>query len=238
MKFITALNFLVICFLCITANAQNEEVTGFFFGPKLGPTIGTQNWSGFERRAMLNYHGAFFIESLDRDFKGCFFGQLGYHSRGSGLNVFRIGGVTSSQSFVFRNISLMAGAKKRLLTKTLKTPYYFVGVRAEYQLSNNIADIQERYASPFFPVPEYINKFVYGISFGGGIEFLGSEFVHPAIELTISPDLSFQYQSPMIPNVVNPFNNQPTTLPERSIRNITIELSLVVRFMRRVVLID
>ncbi len=218
--------------------AQDEEVTGFFFGPKLGPTIATQNWGGFERRAMFNYHAAFFIESLDPDFKGCFFAQLGYHSRGSGLNVFQIGGTTSGQSFNFRNLSLMAGAKKRLLTKTLQTPYYFVGVRAEYQLSNNLVDIQERFASPFFPVPEYVNDFVYGITFGGGIEFLGGDLVHPALELTISPDLSFQYQSPAIGNVLNPFNNQPTTLPERSIRNITIELTLVIRFMRRVVLID
>ena len=132
----------------------------------------------------------------------------------------------------------MLAAKKRLLTNSLKTPYYFVGVRVEYQLKNNLQEIQERYSSPFYPVPEFVNDITYGISFGGGIEFLGSEFIQPALELNISPDLSFQYQSPSIPNVINPFNGQPTTLPERKIRNITIEISLSIRFLRRVVFVN
>lgn len=224
--------------LPFTLVSQSEEVGGFFFGPKLGPTIGMQNWDGFDRRVMFNYHGAVFIESIDPDFKGSFFGQLGYHSRGSGLNVFRLNGFSNSQSFVFNNVSLMAGAKKRLLTKSLKTPYYFVGVRAEYQLSNNLEDVQSRYNNPFFPFPVYVNKWTYGISFGGGIEFLGSDYVQPAIEMSISPDLSFQYQQPGGITVTNPFNGQPVTLSERKIRNITLELSLSIRFLRRVVYIN
>lgn len=237
MKYIIAL--LAISILSSSElNGQTEEVGGFYFGPKLGPTIGLQNWDGFERRPMFNYHAAVFIESLDRDFKGSFFGQLGYHSRGSGLNVFNIGGFSNNQSFVFRNLGLMLGVRKRLLTKTLHTPYYFVGVRAEYQLSNNLRDIQERYASPFFPVPEFVNNWTYGISFGAGYEFLGSDFVQPAIEINISPDLSFQYQSPSIPNVVNPYTSQPTTLPERKIRNITLEITFSLRFLRRIVYIN
>lgn len=226
--------FILVC-LSSGLTAQDEEVGGFFFGPKAGLTIGTQNWDGLERRAMLNYHGAIFIESFDRDFKGSFFAQLGYLSRGSGLNVFRIGGVTTSQAFIFRNLGLTLGAKKRLLTKTLYTPYYFLGLRGEYQLSNNLQQIQDRYNSPYFPIPVYVNNFTYGFSFGGGIEFLGSDLVHPALELTISPDLSYQYQAPSIGNVINPFNGLTTSVPERSIRNITIEVSLIIRFMRRVV---
>lgn len=231
---------LVICIFVSLAplTAQNEEVGGFFFGPKLGPTIGMQNWDGFDRRMMFNYHCAVFIESIDPEFKGSFFGQLGYHARGSGLNVFRINGFSSGQSFVFRNLSLMLGAKKRLLTQSLKTPYYFVGVRAEYQLSNNLEEIQDRYNSPFFPFPVYVNNWTYGISFGAGIEFLGSEFIQPALELTISPDLSYQYQSPGGITVTNPFNGQPFTLSERKIRNITLEISLSIRFLRRVVYIN
>ncbi len=230
--------FIFSIFFINPAITQEQESGGFYFGPKLGPTIGTQNWDGFERRTMFNYHGALFVESLDRDFKGAFFAQLGYNARGSGLNVFTIGGFSNSQSFVFRNLSLLLAAKKRLLTKTLQTPYYFVGVRAEYQLSNNLKEIQDRYNSPFFPVPEFVNKFTYGISFGGGIEFLGSEFIQPALELTISPDLSFQYQSPAIPNVIDPITGQTRTLNERKIRNITMEISLVIRFLRKVVYLN
>jgi len=228
----------ILLSLPFTLVSQSEEVGGFFFGPKLGPTIGMQNWDGFDRRVMFNYHGAVFIESIDPDFKGSFFGQLGYHSRGSGLNVIRLNGFSTGQSFIFNNLSLMAGAKKRLLTKSLKTPYYFVGVRAEYQLSNNLEEIQERYNNPFFPIPVYVNNWTYGISFGGGIEFLGSDYVQPAIEMSISPDLSFQYQQPGGITVTNPFNGQPATLSERKIRNITLEISLSIRFLRRVVYIN
>ena len=233
--------FLIGCFFSVflhSATGQDEEVGGFYFGPKIGGTLGTQNWDGFERRSMINYHGAVFIESIDPEFKGSFFAQLGYHSRGSGWTG-ATNFVVSNRSFVFRNLSLMVGAKKRLLTKTLKTPYYFLGGRVEYQLSNNLRDIQNRTAFPiFFPFPENVNKVTYGISFGGGIEFLGSDYVHPALELTISPDLSFQYQAGAIPNVLNPYTGQPVTLPERSIRNVTVELSLVIRFMRRIVYIN
>jgi hypothetical protein len=230
---------IISCFLFFfNALVGQEEVGGFYFGPKLGPTIGTQNWDGFDRRPMFNYHAAVFIESIDPDFKGAFFGQIGYHSRGSSLNFRNFIGNFNSEAFTFRNISVMMGAKKRLITNTLYTPYYFVGVRGEYQLSNNLQDIQDRFNSPFFPVPGFVNKWTYGISFGGGIEFLGSEFIQPAVELNVAPDLSFQYQSVAIQNVINPFNGQPTTLPERRIRNITIELSFVMRFMRRVVYIN
>jgi len=232
------LSLMFICFLSSSAISQ-DEVGGFFFGPKLGPTIGSQNWDGSERRAMLNYHGAVFIESIDPEFKGSLMAQLGYHSRGSSLNFFSQGGAFSSrQSYVFNNLSLMLAAKKRLLTNSLKTPYYFVGVRVEYQLKNNLKEIQERYSSPFYPVPEFVNDLTYGISFGGGIEFLGSDYIQPAIELNISPDLSFQYQSPAIPNVINPYNGQSTTLPERKIRNITIEISFSIRFLRKIVYVN
>jgi hypothetical protein len=228
--------------MAVNIHAQ-EESTGFFFGPKIGPTLGFQNWDGQNRRVMLNYHAAVFIESIDPDFKGALFAQLGYHSRGSGLRFLNVfSGFSASQSIVFRNASFMVGAKKRLLTETLKTPYYFVGLRLEYQLSNNLQDIQDRYnggsASLYYPLPEFVNDWTYGFSFGGGFEFLGSDFTQPAIELTISPDLSFQYQSPMIPNVINPFNGNPTSLAERKIRNITLELSLVIRFLRKVVYIN
>lgn len=238
------LNVFFVFFVSISVcfSQEHEEVSGFYFGPKVGPTIGLQQWDGFDRRPMFNFHAAAFIETVDPEFRGALYGQIGYHTRGSGINVTSSFASPFGQSFVFNNLSATLGAKKRLLTKTLMTPYYFVGVRLDYQLSNNLEEVQEQYFgtlnSLFFPFPDFVNKITYGLSFGGGIEFLGSELVQPVIELTISPDVSNQYQSIAIPNVTNPYNGQPTTLPERSIKNLTLEISLVVRFMRKVVYID
>ena len=223
----------------VHAQAEDEErVTGFYFGPKIGPTIGFQQWNGFERRPMINFHVAGFIETIDEDFRGALYGQFGYHSRGSGINAPGIG--SANQSFLFRNLSLTLGVKKRLLTKTLYTPYYFVGLRGDYNLSNNLEEIQlsnfGTQASLFYPFPDFVQRITYGLSFGGGIEFLGSELIQPVLEFTISPDVSNQYQSMAIPNVTNPFNGTTTTIPARNIKNLTLEVSLIVRFMRKVVL--
>ena len=230
---------LISLFLAFSSShAQQEEISGFWFGPKLGPTVGMQNWDGLDRRAMFNYHGALFMESLDPDYKGSLYAQLGYHSRGSALNIFTTFGAAARQAYTFNNIALQLGAKKRLITTTLSTPYYFVGIRLEYQMNNNLAELNERYNSPFYPVPDYVNDWTYGITFGGGIEFYGSEFIQPALELSISPDMSFQYFSPALGNIIHPFDGRTVTVNERKIRNITLELSLSIRFLRKVVFID
>ena len=245
----------IICFfLCLFCTsfltAQEEEVDpnnvkGFYFGPKLGLSLGTQNWNGYERQPMVNYHFALFTESLDPDLRGSLYAQLGYHARGSGLRVrtLSVGGFNdSNNSFIYRNLSLGLGIKKRFSTASLSTPYYLVGVRVEYNLSNNIAEISNSFSNAavriFYPIEELVRKVTYGISFGGGYEFYGSNFVQPAIEFTISPDLNFQYILDEDIVVNNPFNGQPTTLSMERIRNITFEISLVVRFLREVIYID
>jgi len=76
------------------------------------------------------------------------------------------------------------------------------------------------------------------MSIGGGIEFLGSAYIQPAIEFTISPDLSLQYQSPAIPNVISPYDGRTITIGERRIRNITFEISFILRFLREVIYVD
>ncbi|NNE26699.1 MAG: hypothetical protein HKN09_07630 [Saprospiraceae bacterium] len=234
--------------LCVTLLAFStskllSQDAGFYFGPKAGLTIGMQNWNQSERDPLLSYHGALFMESIDTDYRGSLFAQIGYHTRGSSIRVFNINnGIAFNDGYKFRNLSLMLGAKKRIRTEKFSVPYYFFGVRLEYNVSNNLEDIQERFAlSPsvaFYPTPFFVNKWVYGASIGGGIEFLGSAYVQPTIEFTISPDLSFQYNSPVIPNVVSPFNGQLISIPERTIRNVTFEVSFVVRFLREVIYID
>jgi len=78
----------------------------------------------------------------------------------------------------------------------------------------------------------------YGATVGGGWEFEFSELIGGLIEFTINPDLSNQYEQQAIPNVIDPFTNQPITLRERRVRNLTFEVKFGLRFMRKVEYID
>ena len=229
--------FIICLAVCTTSKAQ-----GFYWGPKLGPTIGMQNWNNTERSPLIAYHGAVFIESIDVQYRGSLYAQLGYHTRGSSISVIGINGFRLSDGYKFNNLSLQLGAKKRLINEKATTPYYFFGIRLEYTISDNLESFATRFSQTtsalFYPIPEGIKNFVYGLSVGGGLEFLGSAYVQPAIEFTISPDISLQYETPDIPNVVSPYDGRTITIPARRIRNVTFEVSFIVRFLREVIFID
>ena len=74
-----------------------------------------------------------------------------------------------------------------------------------------------------------MNSFNYGLTVGGGFEFGGTDFFTPAIEFSISPDVSFQYDRPELPNL---------GLNQARIRNITFEISLVLKFLREIVYVE
>lgn len=232
---------IIVAAVCMAFVFQSGA-QGFYWGPKAGLSLGMQNWNNTERSPLLTYHGALFIESIDIDYKGSLYAQLGYHNRGSSINVIGINGFRLSDGYKYGNLALQLGAKKRLITEKPSTPYYFFGIRAEFNLTNNIESFQERFGQSssalFYPIPGFEKSFVYGLSIGGGIEFLGSAYVQPAIEFTISPDLSLQYESPEIPNVVSPYDGRTITIRERRIRNVSFEVSMVIRFLREVIYID
>jgi hypothetical protein len=85
---------------------------------------------------------------------------------------------------------------------------------------------------------EFIRRINYGITVGGGFEFPFSEYVEGLLEFTVNPDFSMQYQQPAIPNVTDPFTGQQRTLSERQIRNLTFEVTLGIRFLRKVEYLD
>ena len=58
------------------------------------------------------------------------------------------------------------------------------------------------------------------------------------IEFTVNPDFSLQYEQPAIPNVIDPITGQTRTLQERRIRNLTFEITVGARFLRKVEYID
>jgi len=220
---------------------------GFAFGVKGGLTLGLQSWSGFEMDPAIKYHGILFIESAPEEDKFSLFAQAGYHVKGSALrnrnflnqngDFFR----PPTYEFLFNNISLTLGAKQKYkLTQRMKA-YYLFGIRGDYSLGNNFDEYEDYYQlSGFFPYdePSFIREITYGITLGGGLEWPVWDLVGVLLEFTVNPDFSYQYIQPEIPNVRDPYTGQSRTLPDRQIRNTTFEITLGLRFLRRVIYID
>ena len=221
----------LIMFFALPMQSQS-----FVFGPKIGPTIAFQKWNNFDQDALLAYHAALFIESYSEDVenKGTLYAQFGYHTRGSAIRVNDfIQNRNYTSSFKFTNLALTVGARQMVGTSGFK-PYYHFGLRLEYTLKTNMDQYETLGSAVFYPNNQFVNKLNYGVSLGGGFQKEFSEFVGGAFELTISPDLSKQYEQPAINNVLVPGSTQPRTISARDIRNLSLEISVVLRLLRKV----
>lgn len=230
----------LFCLGLVFVSSHESKAQGFYFGPKGGMVLGFQNWNGLERDPLFAYCGDLFIESLDPNGSGSLFASIGYHVRGSAIRVINpVAGFRYSQGFRFNNISLMVGAKKKFKSTGSWDTYYHIGIRGEYNVGT---DFGEATTNPntlgIFPIEQFTTKFLYGISGGAGVEYYMSEFVSPFLEFTVSPDLSFQYRQGAVGSVENPFTGVIGPLPEREIRNMSIELTVGFKFLRKVVYVD
>ena len=230
--------------LVIGAGAQS-----YGFGLKGGLTIGTQNWNSFERDPLLKYHGIAFIESYDPEDPFALFAQVGYHVKGSAIrrrNFYNPNTSTFFQppayQFLFNNLSLTLGAKQKFgFTGNSKT-YYMIGVRGDYTLSTNLGEYESfNETNPGYSIfNNFIRRFNYGLTVGGGIEKPLGEYVDLILEFSVNPDFSLQYQQPAIPNVYVAYGTgtDRRTLEERRIRNITFELTVGFRFLHIIEFVD
>jgi len=224
---------------------------GYFFGLKGGLSIGSQRWNDFERDPLLAYHGDVFIESLSEGNKFSVFAQAGLHQKGSALrnllfsNVFN-GGFNRAPAtkFIFNNASLVLGGKQKYEFANDTKVYYMFGIRGDYTVSTNLNKYEEfnelnpGFAIYPFNTYEFIRRINYGITVGGGFEVAISEYVGGMVEFTVNPDFSDQYRQPAIPNVTDPYSGMSRTLPERRVRNLTFEISLGLRFLRKIVYVE
>lgn len=231
---------------------------GTFYGLKGGLTIANQQWNAFDRDPLIAYHAILSAESAPADDKFSLFAQLGYHLKGSAIrrslfgNPFNAGFVSfPTQRFEFHNLSLSVGAKQVITQVGNSNVYYLFGIRGDYTISTNL-DEYERFSElnqipqGIYPLNVYfsenqilgVRRFNYGFLAGGGLNFPFSEYVEGIIEFTVNPDFSLQYQQPSIDNVRNPINGQNTTIQERKIRNLTFELTVGARFLRKIEYID
>lgn len=234
----------ILLFLAIFGQTAAQSTAYVFQG---GLSVGFQKWdNSFDRQALFKYHGALAIESVDNnDDKASVFAQFGYHVRGSATRfrfLFQGGGISQfEEEFQFRNLSVILGAKQKFPLGERGRYFYYGGIRGDYTLSTNIDELGQNnpYAPLFYPQVGFMNRWTAGVSLGGGIEFPFSELVGGQITLSAHPDFLLQYNQPAIPNVIDPFNpGQNRTIPERRIRNITIELTFGLRLLRKVVYED
>ncbi|MCP9235811.1 hypothetical protein [Lewinella sp. JB7] len=246
---------LFVCLFPLFLNAQivdeegifGEDWGGYFFGVRGGLSLGSQDWSNIETELNPGFHADAFLESIPAGRTFSFWGQLGYHQRGSRISRRRVLTFQGNQirlpanSFVFNNLSLGIGGKQVVSYTRLADLYYLLGVRAEYNISTNLSEYDQLSNSQGvafgldFPIDSYdfINRFTYGVTVGGGANFPLTEGMGGFIEFSAQPDLSFQYKQGTITNVINPGGGGNTSIGERAIRNFSLELSVGVRFLRK-----
>lgn len=232
-------------FLAIMPIIYGQSTAFVFQG---GPNMGFQRWdNSFERQPLFKWHASLGIESINNeDDAFSIFGQFGYHVVGSATR-FRFfyqggGGVaTFTEEFRFNNLTAIAGAKFRKPLGETTRLFYFGGLRGDYTLSTNLDELSSRTPelALYYPINGFTNKWILGISMGGGLEWNFAEVVGMQIGLSFHPDLTLQYNQPPIFNVINPLNpSQTTNIPERRIRNATFELSVGLRLLRKVEYVD
>ncbi len=214
----------------------------------VGPTAGLQKWDNSSgREPLFQYHAALGMESINNeDNSGSFYMQLGYHVKGSATRyrffpdpISVAPGGTVTERFLFNNFSFSFGAKQRFKeTDGGRMRYfYFGGLRGDYTYSTNIDDLSSR--NPlFYPLMGGVQRWMAGFSVGGGFEFNFSELVGCQVQLSVNPDVTPQYRQNAIPNVIDQWTRQNVTIPERRIRNTTVELSVGLRLLKKVVLVD
>lgn len=215
---------------------------GTVFGIKAGPSFANQSWKGQETEGLFGYHAAALIETHNDSTSLRIFGQIGYHQKGS-TRVRRAftNPITNQrvprQGFrqPFSVASLAIGAKNKHPFSPKMSGYYLLGLRLDYTIAYELAflNFDEDDAK------EYFNRFNYGVSLGGGLEFnVGNNGV-AFIELNVSPDVSKQiFIPPGVTGYTDPVTNQFRAFPETKVYNFNIELSFGYKFIRRVVFVD
>jgi hypothetical protein len=223
---------------------QKSDGQSYWFGLKGGAGMNFQSWGdgssggSINRDPLFSPNGDIFIESFDASNKGALYAQLGYHVRGSSVRFNSFNNIFSTQQgFKFNNIVVEIGAKKSFGLDKEFDPYFILGIRGEYTVSTNLDDYL-MFGSVYYPVNDYVRKLNYGVTVGGGFEMKLSEMSNVFIEFSIQPDISLQYQQPPLQNVIEPFTGQVVNLGLRQVRNLSLELKVGARFLRKVEYVD
>jgi hypothetical protein len=226
------------------------QSTAFVFN--IGPSAGLQKWDNASgREPLFQYNASVAMETINNeDDHASFIMQLGYHIKGSATRYrfisFNSGypGGTVTERFKFNNFSFLLGAKQRfdLDDSGRKRYFYFGGLRGDYTYSTNVDNLQNASAlcNPgAYPLMGGVQRWMAGFTIGGGIELAITELVGCQVQLSINPDVTPQYRQNAIPNVLDQCNpGNVYSIEARRIRNTTVELSVGLRLLRKVVYVD
>jgi hypothetical protein len=231
--------------LSIHLSAQDESSEyngnvgsgGFAFGFKGGPTIATQNWNGFQRNGLITYHGDIFVESLGAwkqkgniAQRSSFQAQLGYHRKGSTFrNVFiydQNNNKIKIPSNIFQNISLGLLGKGAFKIQEKSLAYYAIGITLDYTVKYQLVGIGTEAG---------VNRFTYGVWFGGGYEWdLGKSPLSFFVEANINPDIGRQVFIPagLRTQYTDQQTGQPIYTTQQKVNNLIFELSVGLKINR------
>jgi len=223
--------------LFFVANVHAQHIG---YSLKIGPTMGVQQWDGFDQGPLFGYHADIQVENISETDARTLYAGLGFHQRGS-ANRFRYSVLGRNEirqtttKFIFNNAVLTAGGKQIYALQNMQG-HVSIALRGEVNINSatKINDQELQNNEQFllaFPQEQFVNRFLYGIDVGAGIDFPLSPTLDGLLEIRISPDLSRQYFQPPF-NGFDPFSGNNRNYPERRINNITFELSLGIRLIR------
>lgn len=235
--------------LCLFLTPSVFYAQSYVWGVKGGLSVGSQRWGDggtYDNSLLFQYHGAAFIENAPENSTSVLFAQAGYHVRGSAYRYRKSTGVAIdgstvnvpafTQQFKFNNLALIVGAKRRGVLGT-ENAFYSIGLRGEYTINTNLESANALFSFYSQPQKEFVRKINYGLSVAGGYEFPLSDFIGTFIEVSIHPDISRQYFRPPFVGW-DPIQRVNVNVPEQSIRNLSIEISLGFKFLRKIEYID
>lgn len=214
---------------------SSTTAQGCIFGIMGGPSLSNQSVRGFQREPFLRFHGLMYIESISEINPNALYGRLGYHIKGSAVNIqrFIIDGIEQegrSYAMEFHNVSASVGFKQRREFGNLHYHYGF-GLRGDY-------NIKGKFGTLFAGLEGAQNKVTYGVNVDVGIEFPLSDLVSTVIEIGFSPDLGEQMYIPPQNTGFTYADGSPVILPETSLTNIVFEARAGFRFWRKIIYVD
>jgi len=200
-----------------------------------GPTLGTQRVTGFSREPFLRYHGYVSIESTSEISPNALYARLGYHVKGSAVNIRNFYDVDGNQyegasyAMEFHNVSFSLGIKQRRELGN-KFYHYGFGVRGDYNFKTDFGLI-------FAGLEGAQNKITYGVNVDVGLELPLSELISTVFEIGISPDFAEQMFIP--PQQTGYYvDGREIILPETRLTNVVIEARLGFRFWNKIIYTD
>ena len=215
------------------------------YAVKTGGVLASQRWDNFERDPLIGAHVDLQVESVSFEKPTSFYAAVGYHPRGSAIRtrafVFRDPNTgeevrfrPEALRFVFHNAALSVGGKQHYAVGGHRGFVSFA-LRGEYNLATDFGDTDDRNLNfglgTTYPVDEFVRDFLYGVDVGAGLELRVSSRVDALFEIKLSPDLSAQYEQPPLQNVFNPRTGNNEGTAQRSINNLSVELSVGLRFL-------